>query len=192
MSEPVFQIARDEENRRTGGTAVYEAAARGELDHVAPGYFMKPFELPDHLAALIAIRDRNPNATMCLGSALVFHGLSDQIPTATDIALPRGQRPLVSKLGVQNWHSFDKKTFELGRELQVLDFGVEFAVYSAERTIVDMFRLSGQKTQIFAVEALKAWIAKQGVSNLSNIFQVASKFPSANKRVTEALRILLA
>lgn len=192
MSEPVFQIARDEENRRTGGTAVYESAARGELDHVAPGYFMKPFELPDHLAALIAIRDRNPSATLCLASALVFHGLSDQIPTATEIALPRGQRPLVSKLGVQNWHSFDKKTFELGRELQVLDFGVEFAVYSAERTIVDLFRLSGPKTQIVAVEALKAWIAQQGVSNLSNILQVASKFPSANKRVTEALRILLA
>jgi predicted transcriptional regulator of viral defense system len=192
VSEPVFQIARDEENRRTGGTAVYEAAARGELDHVAPGYFMKPFELPDHLAALIAIRDRNSSATMCLASALVFHGLSDQIPTATEIALPRGQRPLVSKLGVQHWHSFDKKTFELGRELQVLDFGVEFAVYSAERTIVDLFRLSGPKTQIVAVEALKAWIAQQGVSNLSNILQVASKFPSANKRVTEALRILLA
>ncbi len=192
MSEPVFQIGRDENNRRTGGTAVYESAARGELDQVAPGYFMKPFELPDHLAALIAIRDRNPNATMCLGSALVFHGLSDQIPASTDIALPRGQRPLVSKLGVQNWHSFDKKTFELGRELQVLDFGVEFAVYSAERTIVDLFRLSGPKTQIVAVEALKAWIAQQGVSNLSNILQVASKFPSANKRVTEALRILLA
>lgn len=192
MSEPVFQIARDEENRRTGGTAVYESAARGELDHVAPGYFMKPFELPDHLAALIAIRDRNPSATLCLASALVFHGLSDQIPTATEIALPRGQRPLVSKLGVQNWHGFDKKTFELGRELQVLDFEVDFAVYSAERTIVDLFRLSGPKTQIVAVEALKAWIAQQGVSNLSNILQVASKFPSANKRVTEALRILLA
>jgi hypothetical protein len=187
----VFQIARDEQNRRTGGTAVYAAAARGELDQVAPGYFMKAFEIPDHVAALVAIRDRNPNATMCLTSALVYHGLSDQIPTGTDIALPRGQRPLVSKLGIHYWHSFDKKTFELGREMGIHDDDVEFPVYSAERTIVDMFRLSGRSNQYLAVDSLKTWFYDGGVNNLRGLSRVGAHFPSANNRINEVLRILL-
>lgn len=191
MEPVVFQIARDEQNRRTGGTAVYAAAARGELDQVAPGYFMKAFEIPDHVAALVAIRDRNPNATMCLTSALVYHGLSDQIPTGTDIALPRGQRPLVSKLGIHYWHSFDKKTFELGRELGIHDDDVEFPVYSAERTIVDMFRLTGRNSQAQAIDALKKWLYKDGVKNLRAIQDIGAHFPSANKRIVEALRIIL-
>lgn len=191
MEPVVFQIARDEQNRRTGGTAVYAAAARGELDQVAPGYFMKAFEIPDHVAALVAIRDRNPNATMCLTSALVYHGLSDQIPTGTDIALPRGQRPLVSKLGIHYWHSFDKKTFELGRQMGIHDDDVEFPVYSAERTIVDMFRLTGRNSQAQAIDALKKWLYERGVNNLRSLNQIGSHFPSANKRIIEALRILL-
>lgn len=191
MDEAIFQIARDEQNRRTGGTAIYEAASRGELDQVAPGYFMKPFQVPDHLAALVAIRSRNANATMCLTSALVFHGISDLIPTGTDIALPRGQRPLVSKLGIQHWHSFDKKTFEIGREVRVLDYGIEFPVYSAERTIVDMFRLTGRNSQAQAIDALKKWLYERGVKNLRAIQDIGAHFPSANKRIVEALRIIL-
>jgi hypothetical protein len=79
-------------------------------------------------------------ATMCLTSALVHHGLSDTIPLETDIALPRGVRHPAGFEHV-GWHSFDPATFDLGRAgFADLD-GLQLCVYSAERTIIDSFRL---------------------------------------------------
>ncbi|WP_197512566.1 hypothetical protein [Tessaracoccus coleopterorum] len=64
------------------------------------------------LAAATALRD---DATLCLTSALVHHDLSDAIPFASDIALPRGTHQPVSLSNV-SWHSFDPATFPIGRE----------------------------------------------------------------------------
>jgi hypothetical protein len=65
-------------------------------------------------AALAAATVVKPAATMCLTSALVYHGLSDAIPFTTDIALSRGTRHPAGFAHV-SWHSFDASTFDVGR-----------------------------------------------------------------------------
>lgn len=52
---------------------------------------------------------------LCLASTLVHHELSEAIPFASDIALPRGTRHPAGLANV-SWHSFDPATFQIGRE----------------------------------------------------------------------------
>jgi len=69
----------------------------GELEQIAPGYYLRPGELDDTSVAWASISLRKPSATICLLSALSVHDLTDEIPRATDIALPRGERNLIAR-----------------------------------------------------------------------------------------------
>lgn len=54
---------------------------------------------------LLAAAVRAPRATLCLRSALVRHGLIDDIPMTYDLALPRGSRLPALKEPI-SWHKF--------------------------------------------------------------------------------------
>ncbi len=117
---------------------VYSMLDHGEIERVGRGIFIRPDLIQPTFTALAAVSAIHPSATLCLTSALTLHGLSDDIPTASDIALPRGtHRP--AGVAHVNWHSFDPTTFSVGREHVDAGGGVRVAVYSAERTIVDAF-----------------------------------------------------
>lgn len=47
---------------------------------------------------------------ICLASALTHHDLTDAIPAALDIAIPRWSRTPAST-GAIAWHHFDRATF---------------------------------------------------------------------------------
>lgn len=66
--------------------------------------------------------------------------LRDAIPFDSDIALPRGTHHPQSLMDVM-WHSFDPQTFEIGREFVDVAPETKVAIYSAERAIIDCFRL---------------------------------------------------
>src|SRR5882757_357905 len=71
--------------------ALYQLRDAGAIEALARGIYRRSDgELADH--ALIAIATVAPSATLCLSTALARHGLSDDIPAAPDIALPRGTR----------------------------------------------------------------------------------------------------
>src|ERR1700761_2850181 len=65
---------------------------------------------------LIEIAERVPLATLCLETALARHGLIDAIPAAIDVAIPRGSTRPTLRAPVR-LHQFDRRTFELGRDL---------------------------------------------------------------------------
>jgi predicted transcriptional regulator of viral defense system len=137
---------------------------------------------------LIEIAHRAPESTLCLTSALVRHGLSDAIPAAHDVAIPRGRRPPVVSAPV-TWHRFDPDTFGVGREALPLDEQVTIGLYSAARAIVDAFRLSGQHGYDVAYEALRRWVRADGTP--ADLLEVASHFPRTIPRLRTALEILL-
>lgn len=86
---------------------------------------------------------RRPDATICLTSALAHYDLTDAIPRALDIALPRGSR-LPSTEAAIAWHLFDRETFDLGRtEIEIPGSALRIGIYSPERCIADAFRLRG-------------------------------------------------
>ena len=88
---------------------------------------------------------RRPDATICLTSALAHHDLTDTIPAALDVAIPRGSRTPAST-GAIAWHQFDRATFEIGREQITIPGSTQtIGIYSPERSITDAFRgWSGQ------------------------------------------------
>lgn len=168
---------------------VYAQVGAGQLERVGRGVYVDPAAIDLALMSLAGATARQASATMCLTSALVFHGLSDAIPLATDIALPRGARH-PSGFKYVNWHSFDATTFDVGRiGLQTIG-GIELFVYSPERSIIDCFRLSYREGTDQANLALRRWLRDQhGVP--SRLLQMARSFPRVSGRIRETLEVLL-
>ena len=168
---------------------VYSLLEQGQVERVGRGVFMRPDEIDPRFTALAAASALHENATLCLTSALVYHDLSDVIPFGSDIALPRGTRP---PAGIRHtrWHTFDPATFQIGREKIEIGREVTAAVYSAERTIIDCFRLMHQEGSDVAYEALKRWLRRKG-SSPSALVKMAASFPRALPRLRQALEVLL-
>jgi predicted transcriptional regulator of viral defense system len=138
---------------------------------------------------LIEICHRAPDATLCLASALARHGLTDQIPAAIDIALPRGRRAPELTAPV-SWHHFARDTFTIGRGPLPLGTEAEIGIYGAERCIIDCFRLRHQEGAELAVEALRTWLRRSG-SRPAALMSMAKHFPQAVAPLRTTLEILL-
>ena len=138
---------------------------------------------------LAAVAARAPRATLCLTSSLIRHGLSDAIPNAHDVALPRGTRTPVMSAPV-SWHHFDAATFDLGRDLMLVERNLCIGLYSAERSIVDAFRLRGREGHELAHEALKRWLLRRG-SSPAKLLKLAKALPRCETPVRRALEVLL-
>ena len=185
---PVFTLA---DARAAGFTKdqVYSMLERDQVERVGRGVYMRPKVLQPALTALAAATVLRDEATLCLTSALVRHDLSDAIPLTSDIALPRGtHRPVgLSHVG---WHSFDPVTFSIGRQFADAGGGVNVAIYSPERSIVDCFRLMHQEGSDVAYEALRRWLRRPG-STPAGLLKVAGDFPKALPGIRHALEVLL-
>jgi predicted transcriptional regulator of viral defense system len=187
MGQPVLSLA-------SAGQAglrkdqVYALVEAGKLERVGRGVYVDPDRIDPAWTSLAAATARKPDATLCLTSALVHHGLSDAILFATDIALPRSTRH-PSGFDHVAWHSFAPETFDVGRTLIEQD-GLALAIYSAERTIIDSFRLAHQEGTDQAYEALRRWIRQPG-HQPSTLLDLATSFPKAKPRLRQALEVLL-
>jgi predicted transcriptional regulator of viral defense system len=170
---------------------LYAMVRAGELEQIAPGYYLRPGELDDTIATWASISLRKPSATICLLSALSLHELTDEIPRETDIALPRGERTLTTRFTPIRWHSFDRATFELGRTEHHLP-GAELSIglYSPERTIIDTFRLRHEIGADIANEALKRWLRRRGNAP-ATLLDLARSFPKALPALRATMEILL-
>lgn len=185
---PAFTLA---DARAAGFTKdqVYSLLERDEIERVGRGVYVRPDALQPALTALAAATAVREDATLCLTSALVHHDLSDAIPFASDIALPRGTHQPVGLSNV-SWHSFDPATFAIGRECTDAGGGAKVAIYSSERTIVDTFRLMHQEGSDVAYEALRRWLRRRG-STPAGLLKIGSSFPKALPRIRHALEVLL-
>ncbi|SDD76765.1 Transcriptional regulator, predicted component of viral defense system [Sanguibacter gelidistatuariae] len=185
---PVFTL----DDARAAGLRkdqVYGMLADGEIERAGRGVYLRPDAIDPAFVSLAAATAVRGEATMCLTSALVHHDLSDAIVFGADIALPRGTRHPAGFAHVA-WHSFAPATFLVGRESLELAGGVVVAVYSAERTIVDCFRLMHREGSDVAYEALRHWIRRRG-SSPSTLLKVAASFPKAQPLLRQALEVLL-
>jgi predicted transcriptional regulator of viral defense system len=167
---------------------VYELLERGEIERVGRGAFVRPAVVAPAFATIAAATAVHDAATLCLTSALVHHELSDAIPFSTDIALPRGTR---HPAGFEHasWHSFDATTFDVGREQINAGEGIRVPIYSAQRTIIDAFRLMHQEGSDVAYEALRRWLRRRGNSPAA-LLEMARSFPKALPRLRLALEVL--
>ena len=87
------------------------------------------------------------------------------------------------------WHRFHAGTFLVGRETVAVDDRLFLGVYSAERSVIDAFRLRHQEGEHLAVEALRRWLRRPGATPAA-LLAMARSFPKAEPSLLHALRIL--
>ncbi|MEA5117986.1 MAG: hypothetical protein VB036_10255 [Propionicimonas sp.] len=162
----------------------------GEFERIAPGLFLRAGLTDDTTAAWIAIAAKKADATLCLLTALSLHELTDEIPTKSDIAIPRGTQPVTVHHAPIAWHRFDTETFDIGRGQHSLPGGRPIGLYSAERTLIDLFRLRHAWGSDLAIPALKQWLRGRG-NNAGALLTMAERFPKARPAIQQALEILL-
>lgn len=160
--------------------------ADGSIIALSRGLYRKSDWLGDE--DLIEIAAKAPQATLCLRSALARHELIDDIPAEIDIAVPRGSWTPETAAPVR-WRHFDADTFALGRGLLDTDDGRNIGLYSAERSIIDAFRMRQLEGPDLAVEALKRWLRRGGQP--SELLALARSFPRAQTALRKTLEILL-
>lgn len=162
----------------------------GEYERIAPGLFLRTGLADDTTAAWMAVGTKKPEATLCLLTALSLHELTDEIPARSDIAIPRGTQPVTVHHAPIAWHRFDQDTFGLGRVEHPLPGGLSIGLYSAERTIIDLFRLRHTWGSDLALGALKQWLRGRGNSP-GSLLGLAESFPKARPTIHQALEVLL-
>lgn len=167
--------------------ALYRAVREGRYERVARGIYV-----PAGAAAAdwdwLEAAARRPDATICLTSALAHHDLTDAIPRALDVAIPRGARIPASTTSIA-WHSFDRATFDLGHdEVEIPGTDSTIRLYSPERSIVDAFRLRSDIGYELARDALKEWLRRGGKP--ARLVDIATRLPRAKQPVLQALDLL--
>ncbi|MCW5944902.1 MAG: hypothetical protein KIT06_03920 [Cryobacterium sp.] len=162
----------------------------GEYERIAPGLFLRAGVADDTTAAWMAIAAKRSEATLCLLTALSIHDLTDDIPARSDIAIPRGIQPLTIPIASIAWHRFDPGTFDIGRTRYTLPADLSIGLYSAERTIIDLFRLRHSWGGDLAIDSLKRWLRRSGNSP-SDLLATARHFPKTLPALRNALEILL-
>lgn len=160
--------------------------AEGRVTSLSRGLYRKSDWLGDD--DLIEIASKSPRATICLRSVLARHALIDDIPGETDIAIPRGSWTPETTTPVR-WRHFDQVTFEIGRELLDIGSGRSIGVYTAERSIIDAFRLRHLEGPDLATEALKRWLRRGGQP--SELLRIARHFPRTRTSLRQTMEILL-
>jgi hypothetical protein len=114
--------------------------------------------------------------------------LTDANPAVLDVALPAGSRRPVVAAPV-SWHLFGQATFDIGRETLPVDADTDIGVYSAQRSIIDAFRLRQREGEDVAYTALRRWLRQPG-SSPAALHDMARQFPRTLKPITRALEIL--
>lgn len=160
--------------------------AHGDIEAISRGLYRKADAIGDDDLAEIAAKSEA--ATLCLRSALARHNLIDDIPAEYDIAIPRGSWAPQTNAPVR-WRHFDKDTFSLGRELLTLDETRSIGIYSAERSIIDAFRLRHLNGADLATDALKRWLRQGGQP--SELLRLSRSFPRSASAIRKTLEILL-
>ncbi|XBH21340.1 hypothetical protein V5R04_14180 [Jonesiaceae bacterium BS-20] len=168
-------------------SALYRGHAQGQWDRIARGIYL-PADAPSMDWDQVEAVTRRPEATICLLSALVHYDLTDAIPDALNIAIPRGTRAPVTESAI-HWRRFDSTTFDLGRtEVLIPGSSQSIGLYSAERTIVDCFRLRALVGYEVARDATKEWLRLGGKA--ATLMTIAGKLPRAKGPLLQVLEAL--
>jgi predicted transcriptional regulator of viral defense system len=163
-------MARLSEFKKAGITAATLSRMRGKGIVLRLGrglYQLADAEL-DANHSLAEAAKLVPKGTICLVSALAYHGLTDTIPPRVWVAIgTRDRRPTIAYPPLQVVR-FSDKVLRTGIEQHVIE-GVPVKIYSPAKTVVDLFRYrknQGRRYQNstglnLALEALREALRKR-------------------------------
>jgi predicted transcriptional regulator of viral defense system len=110
---------------------------------------------------LLAVSVRAPRAVVCLLSAAAVHDLTDELPVAVQIAVPRRTWPPKIDHPPVEVFVWDPATFDLGLDALEAAPGEPVRVYSPARTVVDLMRMRRKLGESVAHIALRRYLARR-------------------------------
>jgi len=123
--------------------ALYALHESGQIVELGRGLYrlaeVGEAEYPD----LAVVAARAPNAAVCLTSALSYHDITTQIPTAVHLAVPRDSYYRIKLSIPVTVYRFDPKTFHAGLETHRIG-RMPLKIYSVARTVVDWVQVQEQ------------------------------------------------
>jgi predicted transcriptional regulator of viral defense system len=155
-------IARAYELREAGiaGQTIKRAVEDGELIRISRGLYQRANTEIDADQALAEAAKRVPKGIVAMVSALAFHGLTDQMPRRVWIAISsRNWAPVPSYPPIRIVE-FRDKYLDQGIEYHRIS-GVDVPIFSAPKTLADVFRNSRLVDRSVAVEALRAALGQR-------------------------------
>ena len=133
---------------------LYAARESGVVVPITRGVYRladRPLIEPD----LVTVATRMPMAVFCLVTALHMHNLTEEIPRAVHVALPRGVHEARLDYPPLEVYHFSDRSYRAGVEERLVD-GVRMRVTSASKTIADAFKFRSRVGVDTALGALRA------------------------------------
>jgi predicted transcriptional regulator of viral defense system len=140
---------------------LYAARDSGEILELSRGVFRHADAPPASYPDLLAVAYRSPVAIVCLLSAAAVHDLTDQIPPAVQIAVPRSTHPPRIAFPPTAVIRFEPSSFELGLTHVAAAPGESVRIYNPARTVVDLMRLRHRIGEPIALMALNRYLRRR-------------------------------
>jgi hypothetical protein len=140
---------------------LYAARDVGEILELSRGVFRQADAPPASLPDLLAVAYRSSRAIGCLLSAAAVHDLTDEIPQAVQIAVPRSSHPPRITFPPTAVFRFDPSTFELGLTHVEAAPHEPVRIYDPERTVADLMRLRHRIGEPTALIALNRYLRRR-------------------------------
>lgn len=161
-SLPVTFTAADARHAGVHPRDLYRWRDCGQTVELSRGVFRRADAPAPTYPDFLAVTHRTPLAVVCLVSAAAVWDLTDELPQAVHIAVPRGTRPPRIAFPPVEVSRFDAATFDLGLDAVDAADGEPVRVYSPTRTVVDLMRLRHRVGEPLALAALRRYLAGPG------------------------------
>ena len=145
---------RDLREAGIGSETVARLVREGEITRVARGLYQLANSIPDARRSFAEASALVPRGVICLTSALQFHELTLQMPSAVWIAIDRtGWKPTVEYPPIR-FVRFSSRALKEGVKRHLID-GIEVPIFEPAKTIVDCFRYRNKIGLDIALEGLR-------------------------------------
>lgn len=150
-------ILRAQELRKLGiaGATIQRALEDGDVIRIGRGLYQNPQAEIDNGYSLAEVAKRVPKGVIAMTSALAFHGLTDQMPRKTWVAIGASDWSPVPGTPPIRIVRFADKYLIQGIETHRIS-GVDVQIYSVVKTLADLFRNGRLVDRSVAVEGLRS------------------------------------
>ena len=166
---------------------VSRLVASGEIERVVRGLYRFPtHDITEHYSLALAAVSV-PQGTVCLLSALQFHGIGTQLPFEVWLAIDRRARKPVLKYPPLRVFRYSGAALTEGVERHLLE-GQQVRVYGVAKTLADCFKYRYKIGLDVALEALRdAWRARKFNMNELHHYSKVCRVQEVMRPYLEAL-----
>ena len=154
---------RDLRDAGVGPETVARLVREGVVLRVARGLYQLAGAMPDTRRSFAEASALVPKGVICLTSALQFHELTLQMPSAVWVAIDRtGWKPKIEYPPIR-FVRFSSHALEQGVKRHLIE-GIEVPIFEPAKTIVDCFRYRNKIGLDIALEGLREGLRTKRVT----------------------------